>query len=190
MNSKGLGYQPQNERWQDEAMRILRLLIPAGLLALSAPALIMAPASGHTSIVSMSPDANEVLSTAPTQVTIETTEEVRDMGSAITVTSPSGQRVDDGSTEIQGTTALIGLTTLTEVGEYTVNYRLLAQDGHPIEDSYVFSLSEVSPTPTPSETPTQTPEPKPSDQSNQWITIAAVVAALAALALLIRRMRR
>lgn len=165
-------------------MRIFRLLLVGSAL------LLATPASAHTSIVSFSPDANEVLSSAPTQVTIETTEEVRDMGSAITVTSPSGQRVDDGSTEIQGTTALVGLVTLTEVGEYTVNYRLLAQDGHPIEDSYVFTLTEVSPTPSPSETPTQTPEPTPTDRSGQLITLAAVIAALAALALLIRRLRR
>lgn len=165
-------------------MRIFRLLLIGGLL------LISAPASAHTSIVSFAPDAGQVLTTAPTQVTIVTTEAVREMGSAITVTSPSGQRVDDGSTEVQGTTVLVGLVMLTETGDYTVNYRLLAQDGHPIEDSYTFTLSEVSPTPAPSETPTPTPAPTDPEQTGLWITIAAVVAALAALALLIRRMRR
>lgn len=165
-------------------MRTLRLLLVGALF------LIATPAAAHTSIVSFSPDVEQSLTTAPTQITIVTTEPVREMGSAITVTSPAGQRVDDGSTEIQGTTALVGLITLTEVGEYTVNYRLLAEDGHPIDGTYTFTLSEVSPTPTPSQTPTQTPQPTTPERSSQWITIAAVIAALSALALLIRRIRQ
>lgn len=162
-------------------MRFLRVLLLSGLL-------IAQPAAAHTSVVSTSPAANEVLTQVPTQVTITTAEEVRDMGSAITVTSPSGQRVDDGSTEVQGTTVLVGLIALTETGDYKVDYRLLAQDGHAIQDSYSFTLSEVSPTPT--VTNSEEPVPEPSNGSLQWLTIATVAVALVALLLLVRRMRR
>lgn len=164
-----------------------RLLGTVGLLfalGISAPS-----ASAHTAVVSTSPQANQVLMSAPTQVTVTTAEAVQERGTAIAVLSPSGARVDDGSTEVDGSTVLVGLVALSEVGDYTVNYRLLAEDGHPLEGSFIFTLS-ATPSPTsPSPTPTSS-QPSSPDRSFGWLIVAAFIVALSSLALLIRRTRR
>jgi methionine-rich copper-binding protein CopC len=160
--------------------------------------LVASPAAAHTDVVSTTPSANESLTEAPTQVTITTREAVRELGSAIVVTGPSGARVDDGSTEIDGNVTLVGLSALSEFGTYTVDYRLLASDGHPIEGTFSFDLAEggstVSPSPSPSEsTQTPTPEPTPSDGEQSafpwWVLLAAAVALASAGALVFRSRR-
>lgn len=162
-------------------MRYCRALIALLLMV------IATPAWAHTNIVSVSPNRDAVLTTSPTQVIITTDDAVQDMGTAITVTSPSGARVDDGSTEVEGKSVLIGLSTLTERGDYTVNYRLLAQDGHALDGSYTFTLDGSSDDPS----VTQSPKPVDSGESgNQWVTIMLVLVAASSLLLLIRRMRR
>lgn len=173
----------------------MRRLVAVMVLLLAVP---LPFAHAHTEVASTSPTAGERLDQAPTQVTVTTVEPVQEMGSAIVVTSPSGGRVDDGSTEIDGTVTLVGLVALTEFGEYTVNYRLLASDGHPIEGSFTFSLVEgattQSPSPEPTDTPTETPTDSPTQEpagdnggSFPWWIIAAVVAAASGIALAIRR---
>lgn len=163
------------------------MLIVVGIMVAVTPA-----AQAHTEVTGTSPAANEQLSQAPTQVTISTRETVREMGSAIVVTSPSGARVDDGSTEISGTTTLIGLIALSETGTYTVDYRLLASDGHPIEGSFTFTLVEggITQSPSPSLLPTPDDE-EPSNQNSQpwWLLAAGAVALISAGALIIRALR-
>ena len=164
-----------------------RLFASALFVALS---LLMVPAAqAHTAVVTTTPPAGSSMATVPTQVTIETDDGVQEMGTTISVLSPSGERVDDGTVEIDGKTVLTGLRALSEAGTYTVNYRLLARDGHALEGSYAFTLTTTpsqSPSPTPSET-VDTPKPT---SSNPWPTVAVALIALSALALLIRRFRK
>lgn len=169
---------------------------PVAVFALLSVLALAAPAAAHTEVVATSPTAGERMDQAPTQVTITTVEPVREIGSAIVVTAPSGARVDDGSTEIDGAITLVGLVALKEYGIYTVDYRLLASDGHPIEGAFTFTLVEgaatQSPTLEPTETPTDQPttEPEPSDSGSfpLWI-LALVIAALSAGALALRSRR-
>lgn len=165
-----------------------RFLIVMGLLLLTA-----SPANAHTAIVSTSPEQGATLQTVPTQVVISTDDVVQEMGTRISVIGPSGTQVDDGSTEVDGKTVLVGLPQLTEAGTYTVNYRLIAQDGHGLLGSYTFTLATTptatSPAPSPTASETTTPTPSGS-KSGMWITLAAVAVALTSLALLIRRLRR
>jgi copper resistance protein C len=164
------------------------------LLALIAVLVLLpAPVYAHTEVVSTTPAANEEVTAAPTQVTITTVEAVREMGSAIVVTSPSGARVDDGSTEIDGRITLVGLVALTEFGTYTVDYRLLANDGHPIEGTFSFVLPDGGATQSPAPSPNETSEPEPADQKSSFpwpIALAALVALLSAGALAVRALRR
>lgn len=153
------------------------------------------PASAHTEVVSTTPASGERLDRAPTQVTITTVEPVREFGSAIVVTSPSGARVDDGSTEIDGKVTLVGLIALTEFGTYTVDYRLLASDGHPIEGSFTFALAEGAVTQSPEPEPTQTPTVDPTTEPQQgqsafpWWVLAGIIVLLSASVLAYRARR-
>jgi copper resistance protein C len=156
-------------------------------------ALFAGPASAHTSLISTAPEANESLTELPTQIVIIADGSIQEPGTAIVVTGPDGSRVDDGSTQVEGSSVLVGLGPSTQSGTYTVNYRLVAEDGHALEGSYGFAVAG-EPTPTPTPTPTETDEPVEDESgpsgSLAWILVAALIAAITSLALLTRAARR
>lgn len=122
-------------------------------------ALTSASAAQAAMLVSSSPAAGATAASAPTQVTITADGALAEMGSSIVVTDPTGQRVDDGSLQASGATALVGIKPLTKIGPYTVTYQLIFSDGQNLSGSYTFTLASASsgttsatPTPTPVET--------------------------------------
>jgi methionine-rich copper-binding protein CopC len=111
--------------------------------------------SWATSIVSTSPTAGSVLSISPTAVTIKANADLLEGANDITVSNPTGVRVDDGSIQIQGSVLMVGVKPLTTSGLYTVAYTLMAIDQPPITGTFTFlynSPAEIAlPTPTPSQ---------------------------------------
>jgi methionine-rich copper-binding protein CopC len=118
---------------------------------------LLALASGNSAqaatLVSSSPAAGAKISTALTQVTVTADSALAEMGSSLTVTGPDGTRVDDGSVQPNGATALVGVKTLTAVGDYKVTYQLILANGQNLSGGYAFTFSPSSTT-TPSGTAT------------------------------------
>jgi hypothetical protein len=83
-----------------------------------------------------------------------------DDGSEVTVTDPTGARVDDGALTIDAESAVVGLKQLVKTGIYTVNYSLLAENDIPLVGRFTFNFAEptvvatVAPEPIPTPTPT------------------------------------
>ena len=119
-------------------------------------ALASANAAQAATLVSSSPAAGARISSALTQVTVTADSALAEMGSSLTVTGPDGTRVDDGSVQPNGATALVGVKTLTSVGEYKVTYQLILANGQDLSGAYAFTFSPSSTT-TPSGTPTPSP---------------------------------
>jgi methionine-rich copper-binding protein CopC len=118
-------------------------------------ALASANAAQAATLVSSSPAAGARISTALTQVTVTADSALAEMGSSLTVTGPDGTRVDDGSVQPNGATALVGVKTLTAVGDYKVTYQLILANGQNLSGAYAFTFSPSST--TPSDTPTPSP---------------------------------
>lgn len=108
-----------------------------------------------TSIVSTSPTAGSVLSISPTAVTIKASQDLVEDANEITVTNSNGQRVDDGSIQIQGPVLMVGVKPLTTSGLYTVTYTLMAVDQPATSGTFTFLYNAPAemtlPTPTPTE---------------------------------------
>lgn len=111
-------------------------------------------------LVNSSPAAGSMVTTAPTQITITADGALAEMGNSLLVTGPEGTRVDDGSLQISGATALVGVKTLTRTGLYTVTYQLILSDGQNLNGSYTFTLIGTTNSPT-----TATSSPTPSETS-------------------------
>jgi methionine-rich copper-binding protein CopC len=120
-------------------------------------ALASANAAQAATLVSSSPAAGSRISTALTQVTVTADSALAEMGSSLTVTGPDGTRVDDGSVQPNGATALVGVKTLTAVGAYKVTYQLILANGQNLSGAYTFTFNPSSTT-----TPSDTPSPSPS----------------------------
>jgi methionine-rich copper-binding protein CopC len=119
-------------------------------------ALASANAAQAATLVSSSPAAGSRISTALTQVTVTADSALAEMGSSLTVTGPDGTRVDDGSVQPNGATALVGVKTLTAVGAYKVTYQLILANGQNLSGAYAFTFNPSSTT-TPSDTPAPSP---------------------------------
>jgi hypothetical protein len=107
-----------------------------------------------------------------------------DMGNSITVTDPSGARVDDGTLAINGTNAVIGLKPLVTSGVYRVTYILLAENDIPLEGSYTFNFSAPSVIATP-EPSSSTSEPTKVTGNNLVTGIFVIALLFVAIAVLI-----
>jgi methionine-rich copper-binding protein CopC len=140
-----------------------------------------------TSLVSSSPVGGSVLSVAPTAVTITANADLTDGANEVTVLDPTGNRVDDGSVQMQGATLTVGIKPLTATGIYTVNYTIMAIGETPLTSTFTFLfnapavISEPSPGTSSEEVPTQT-----INRTSDFLVIALLIFAIFVLILLSR----
>ena len=116
-----------------------------------------------------------------------------DTGNEITVTDPSGVRVDDGALMVDGVNAVIGLKQLVKTGIYTVNYSLLAENDVPLMGSYTFNFLEPTVIATPAPKPSMTPTPSGNDLGTTIFVLGLLAAAIIvtiALSLYARKLYR
>ncbi|GAA3978558.1 copper resistance protein CopC [Thermobifida alba] len=146
--------------------RITALL--TGLLLALALSVGLAPAAqAHNTLVSSSPEDGATLDAPPEEVVLTFNANVMEGGNGIVVTGPDGTDHADGEVVIDGVTASVGLTPLTQPGEYTVEYRIISADGHPLSDSLSFTLDESAvPEPAESESPSPAEQPGEDDTSS------------------------
>ena len=125
------------------------------------------PASAHASLVKADPAVGQTLAAAPTQVSLtfddDLTEIAGQVVNEIQVFNSAKKRVDATNSAVTGATVTVGLSEIPS-GTYSVVYRVLSADGHPVSGEYQFKLakpSAVSP-PTPSAVSPPTPSVTPS----------------------------
>ncbi len=139
--------------------RLLTLAVLA-LVALIAPG---TAAHAHSSEIGSSPRAGEVLPAAPASVEVEFDSPLLDIGAAIVVRSQDGVSVATGSPVVGRRTISLAVDPAAGPGEYTVAYRVVSQDGHAIESTFVYSVTgEPSRAPRPPSA-SASPDPSTSD---------------------------
>jgi len=140
-----------------------------------------------TSLVSSSPVAGSVLSISPTAVTLIANAELTDGANELTVLDPTGNRVDDGSVQMQNATLTVGIKPLTVTGIYTVNYTLMAVGESPITSSFtiLFNAPAVISEPSPGAT-SEVVTPQSINRTSDFFVIALLIFACFILVLLSR----
>ena len=97
------------------------------------------PASAHATLISTVPAGDEVLSSAPSQVELRFDEPVDVVEGAVRVFGPDGSRADQGRVDVDGSTLQVLIDNQGE-GTYTVAWRVLSEDSHNLESSFVFHV--------------------------------------------------
>jgi len=115
--------------------------VAAVLLAAGAGVLSAGPAWAHSQLVRMTPADGSTVALAPTQVVLLFDENIQPIGDAVVVTAPDGSRVDSGPVVVHDATATQRLRPLVDRGRYTVSYRVVSDDGHPVSRTLTFTLS-------------------------------------------------
>jgi methionine-rich copper-binding protein CopC len=113
---------------------VVLLLLPV----LLAPALTAGPASAHAALVGTDPADEAVVEEVPGTVTLEFNEPVT--RSELVLTAPDGSRVplDVSARDREVTGRLRDGTADGQRGTYTIAYRVVSADGHPIAGESTF----------------------------------------------------
>ena len=114
----------------------------AALLAvLGALTVGMAPAAAHSNQVGTSPEDGALLETLPETVRVDFDSPLLDMGVALVVRDAGGASVAVGDPRLERQRISVDLDPDAGPGEYTVAYRVVAEDGHTLEGSFGFTVA-------------------------------------------------
>jgi copper transport protein len=113
------------------------------------------PASAHAALRSTDPEDGTVLKRAPGHVTLSFTESVGLLDDSFRVLDPGGHRLRTGEAQhVQGRsdTARVSLPGKLDEGTYTVAWRVVSADSHPVSGAFTFSVGKASATTAPVDT--------------------------------------
>jgi methionine-rich copper-binding protein CopC len=103
------------------------------------------PAQAHNYVVSSTPEAGSVITVLPEQFTVTTNDVLLDFGGentgssgALEVQGPDGLYYGDGCVTVSGA-SISTPAALGPAGDYTVNWRVVSTDGHPVSNKFVFT---------------------------------------------------
>ncbi|ALV33193.1 copper resistance CopC family protein [Streptomyces sp. CdTB01] len=127
------------------------------VLAVAAP-----QAAAHTELDTASPGASAALAGLPPRVTLAFSDAMTQKYAKVAVTGPDGDSAAAGGVEVQGRTVTLPLDAGSPPGRYTVGYRVVSADGHPVSGSYTFT---VRATESPASPPSPSPRAVESDEA-------------------------
>ncbi|MGH4017926.1 MAG: copper resistance CopC family protein [Pseudonocardiaceae bacterium] len=114
------------------------------LLALAGLALLggAGPASAHTQLIGSDPVDGSQLTSGPQRVGLTFNEPVQVGFSTVTVVGPDGNQWQAGTPTEVGAVVSVPVRPLGPAGEYTIGYRVLSADSHPVSGAVRFTLTE------------------------------------------------
>ncbi|WP_166985042.1 copper resistance CopC family protein [Canibacter zhoujuaniae] len=124
--------------------KILRPLVALCVLVF-ATVLPVTAASAHDRLVDSTPAANEILGASPSELTLRFSAAVTEIagGNVVTISAKQQGEVSTGELKIDGDTLTLPISAELN-GLYSVAWRVVSSDGHPIEGSYVFGVGDVT----------------------------------------------
>ncbi|MFJ8466305.1 copper resistance CopC/CopD family protein [Streptomyces swartbergensis] len=108
-----------------------------------------APASAHAALRGTDPDDGSVVQRAPRHLTLTFTESVGLLDDSFRVFGPDQRRVPTGEAQHadgRSDTARVGLPGKLAQGTYTVAWRVVSADSHPVSGAFTFSVGKRSAT--------------------------------------------
>ncbi|MGW1953435.1 copper resistance CopC/CopD family protein [Streptomyces sp. NPDC001920] len=105
------------------------------------------PASAHAALRGTDPGDGSVLKSAPRHLTLTFTESVGLLEDSFRVLDPDGRRLRTGEPQHGpggGDTARVSLPAKLDRGTYTVAWRVVSADSHPVSGAFTFSVGERS----------------------------------------------
>ncbi|MFI8803631.1 copper resistance protein CopC [Micromonospora chalcea] len=138
--------------------------VSALLAALFTAALLLVPATpaaAHNSLQEATPARDARLTTAPTQVTLRFLQRLNPAFTTITLRDSTDRQVPASAPAVDGATGTVTIEEPLANGTYTVAYRVVSRDGHPVQGSYRFTVADPAAPPAAAPSPA-TPSPAAS----------------------------
>jgi copper resistance protein C len=178
--------------------RAVLRLVAATVAACVALLLGAVPAFAHTRLEGSTPSDGSSIETAPDTVSLRFNEDVQAEFATLTVVGPDGTEYQTGPISASDGQVSTAVSPLGPAGIYQVGYRVVSDDGHPVQGKVSFTLTKPGPAAAvPAAGPTAAPAPAaapvaPQASSQQggsapiwpWLVGAVVVVAAGAVAAL------
>jgi methionine-rich copper-binding protein CopC len=130
---------------QGAARRVVARAMAGALLVLAATATTVAavavpatPAWAHARLARASPADGATVTGTPRQVQLVFDAPVQPGFATVAVTAPGGAQVQRGDPQIRGAAVVQPLRPAPMAGRYTVAYRVVSADGHPVTRELTF----------------------------------------------------
>ncbi len=176
-------------------MPSIRQLLTAVVAAVTFAVLLFAagPASAHDAVEASSPSDGATVATPPAEVSITLNQPPLGLGSQVRVSGPAGTDWADGKVQIVDNVATQKLREGAPAGKYTVQWRVVSSDSHPIEGTFSFTATAgaagstaAAPVPTVgTPQPGLTPAPEKAPDASEPFPWSLVVFAAVAVGLLV-----
>ncbi|GHJ17161.1 MULTISPECIES: copper resistance CopC family protein [unclassified Micromonospora] len=116
----------------------------AAVVALVIAALLLpaTPASAHNALQTATPAPDARLTTAPASVTLRFLQRLNPEFTTIVLSDADRRKIPTGAPAVDGTTGTITVDQALPDGTYTVAYRVVSADGHPVQGSYRFTVAD------------------------------------------------
>jgi copper transport protein len=108
-------------------------------------------ATAHAVLISTDPGQDTVVASMPTTVSLTFGEPVLVAADGVRVFGPDGAEVDDGHPRHLGGSSTVGVglpgghhPSSTQPGTYTVSWRVISADSHPVAGAFTFSVGHPS----------------------------------------------
>ena len=101
-----------------------------------------APASAHAELEETTPANGQRLDVSPETVTLTFTESVTSPSGGIGVLSSGGERVDNGTVDVDGNVVTAGLEPDLADDTYIVAWRAISADSHPVHGAFTFIVGD------------------------------------------------
>ena len=158
--------------------RLLHKVFGWALVVLVATAWLMSsavPASAHARLIATDPPGGATLRRSPATVELSFSEPIETTFAGVQVFGPERNRVEAGEASVEGDRVVVPLQRDLQGGRYTVVFRIISGDGHPVKSQFRFTVETPEPDPTeeasevgaaePTAQPTTVPTPPPVEGS-------------------------
>ncbi|MBQ0989575.1 copper resistance protein CopC [Micromonospora sp. H61] len=155
----------------------------AALVAVLIPA---SPAWAHNSLKTATPARDATVPSAPTEVTLEFMQRLDPAFTTIVLTDAAKRKLPTGEPVVTGAKSTVQVTDTLPNGTYTVAYRVVSVDGHPVQGSYPFTVADPTSSAAPvADVSASAPAPSAAATKSGGGPSAGLLVAAAALALLV-----
>ncbi|MFI6702217.1 copper resistance CopC/CopD family protein [Streptomyces sp. NPDC050509] len=132
------------------AVSLVRLLLVTTVLLGTVLTVLSGTASAHAALTGSTPEDGAVVATAPQDITLTFSEQIAMGDDSIRVLDPDNKRADTAKIRDLGTGSTVkygvGLKPGLPDGTYTVAWRAVSADSHPISGAFTFSIGAPSKT--------------------------------------------
>jgi len=167
----------------------------ASTLLIASLAVGAGPAFAHDELIGSNPKDGSSIPVAPERITLYFEEPPAAGPTALTVAGPAGDSVVAGLPVISGSTVYAPLNAVTKSGHYTITFRIMSDDGHPVSGTLGFTLTATAKAANAAAGPVTNPAAAAAKKDSSssapfWIAGVAVLVVVAGVITVSRRRSR